>query len=125
MITVPDQDTTSSNQFSAFPNNNDDISFINIRENSEKLSLSQSNDNIPKQLITTLNEHNKKNVVTSSNRQNNISSNRNNSKNKNVSVIIGDSIIKDIKDLEISNELEKYVGEFFGGATTKNMDSYI
>ena len=53
VITIPDQGTASSNQFSAFTNNNNDISVTKIRKNSEKLSLKQSNDNIPKQLITT------------------------------------------------------------------------
>ena len=114
VITIPDQDTASSNQFSAFTNNNDDISLTKIRENSEKLSLKQSNNNILKQLITTLNVHSKKNMVTNSERKNNISSNSKNSKNKNVSVIIG---------WELSNESEKFVVKFFGGATTKDMES--
>ena len=125
MITISDQDTASSNQCSAFTNNSDDISVTKIRENSEKLSLTQSNDNIPKQLITTLNVHSKKNMVTNSKRQNNISSNSANSKNQNVLVIIGDSIIKDIKGWELSNELEKFAAIFFGGATTKDVESYI
>ena len=64
-------------------------------------------------------------MVTNSKRQNNISSNCKNSKNKNVSVIIGDSIIKDIKAWELSNESEKLVVKFFGGATRNNMESYI
>ena len=40
-------------------------------------------------------------------------------------VIIGDSIIKDSKGWEISNESEKFVVKFFVGASTKDMDSYI
>ena len=76
-------------------------------------------------MITTLNVHSKKNMVTNSKRQNNISSNSKNSKSKNVSVIIGDSIIKDIESWELSNESEKFVVKFFGGATTKNMESYF
>ena len=55
-------------------------------------------------------------MVTNSKRQNNISSNSKNSKSKNVSVIIGDSIIKDIEGWELSNESEKFVVKFFGGA---------
>ena len=130
VITIPDQDSASSNQFSAFTNNNKDISITKIRDNSEKLSLKQSNDNILKQLIITLNVHSEKNMVTNSKRQNNISSNSKNSKNNNVSVIIGDAIIKDIKgwDIkgwELSNKSEKFVVKFFGGATTKDMESYI
>ena len=125
VITIPDQDTASSNQFSAFTNNNDEISFTKIRENSDKFSLKQSNDSIPKQLITTLNVRSKKNMVTNSKRQKNISSNSINSKNKNVSVIIGDFIIKDIKGWELSNESEKFVAKFFGGATKNDMESYI
>ena len=130
VITIPDQDSASSNQFSAFTNNSKDISITKIRDNSEKLSLKQSNDNILKQLIITLNVHSEKNMVTNSKRQNNISSNSKNSKNNNVSVIIGDAIIKDIKgwDIkgwELSNKSEKFVVKFFGGATTKAMESYI
>ena len=125
VITIPDQDSASSNQFSAFTNNNKDISITKIRDNSEKLSLKQSNDNILKQLIITLNVHSEKNMVTNSKRQNNISSNSKNSKNNNVSVIIGDAIIKDIKGWELSNKSEKFVVKFFGGATTKAMESYI
>ena len=64
-------------------------------------------------------------MVTNSKRQNNVSSNSKNSKSKNVSVIIGDSIIKDIKGWELSNESEKFVVKFFGGAITKNMESYF
>ena len=64
-------------------------------------------------------------MVTDLKKQNNIGSSSKNSKNKNVSVIIGDSIIKDIKGWELSNELEKFVFKFFGGATTKDMESYI
>ena len=129
VITIPDQDSASSNQFSAFTNNNKDLSITKIRDNSEKLSLKQSNDNILKQLIITLNVHSEKNMVTNSKRQNN-SSNSKNSKNNNVSVIIGDAIIKDIKrwDIkgwELSNESEKFVVKFFGGATIKDMESYI
>ena len=123
MITIPAQDTASSNPFSAFTNKSNDICFTKICENSKKLSLKQSNDNIPKQLITTLNVHSKKNMVTNSKRQNNISSNSKNSKNKNVSAITGDSIIKDIKCWELSNKSEKFVVKFFGGATTKDMES--
>ena len=125
VITIPDQGTASSNQFSAFTNNNNDISVTKIRKNSEKLSLKQSNDNTPKQLITTWNVNSKKNIVTNSKRQNNISSNGKNSKNKNVSVIIGDSIIKDIKRWETSNESGKFVLKFFCCATVKDMESYI
>ena len=55
-------------------------------------------------------------MVTNSKRQNNISSNSKNSKSKNVSVIIGDSIIKDIEGWELSNESEKFVVKFFGVA---------
>ena len=125
VITIPDQGTASSNQFSAFTNNNHDISVTKIRKNSEKLSLKQSNDNTPKQLITTWNVNSKKNIVTNSKRQNNISSNGKNSKNKNVSIIIGDSIIKDIKRWETSNESGKFVLKFFCCATVKDMESYI
>ena len=64
-------------------------------------------------------------MVTNSKRQNNISSNSKNSKSKNVSVIIGDSIIKDIEGWKLSNESEKFVVKFFGGAITKNMESYF
>ena len=64
-------------------------------------------------------------MVTNSKRQNNISSNSKNSKNKKVSVIIRDSIIKDIKGWELSNESEKFVVKFFGGATKKDMESCI
>ena len=64
-------------------------------------------------------------MVTNSERQNNISSNSKNSKNKKVSVIIRDSIIKDIKGWELSNESEKFVVKFFGGATKKDMESCI
>ena len=42
-----------------------------------------------------------------------------------MSVIIGGSIIKDIKGWELSNELEKFVVKFFGGVTTKEMELYI
>ena len=125
MINISDQDIVSSSQFSTFTNNNDDISVTNIRENFEKLSLRQSNNNIPKQLITTINVHSKKNMVTNSKRQNNISSNCKNSKNKNVSVIIGDSFIKPMKGWELSNESEKFGFKFFGGATTKDMESNV
>ena len=125
VITIPDQDTTSSNQFSVFTNNNNNISVTKIRENFEKISLKQRNNNIPKQLTTTLNVHRKKIMVTNSKRQNNISSNSKNSKNKKVSVIIRDSIIKDIKGWELSNESEKFVVKFFGGATKKDMESCI
>ena len=62
-------------------------------------------------------------MVTNLKRQNNISSNSKNSKNKNVSVIIGDSIIKDIKGWELSNESEKFIVKFSGVATTKDMES--
>ena len=124
MITIPAQDTASSNPFSAFTNNSNDICVTKICKNSKKLSLKQSNDNIPKQLITTLSVHSKKNMVTtSSKRQNNISSNSKNSKNKDVSAITGDSIIKDIKCCELSKKSEKFVVKFFGGATTKDMES--
>ena len=44
-----------------------------------------------------------------------------NSKNKNVSVIIGDSIIKEI----IYKMNKKIVVKFFGGAITKDMESYV
>ena len=57
--------------------------------------------------------------------KNNISSNSKNSKSKNVSVIIGNSIIKDIKSCEPSNESEKFVVTFLGGATAKDMESHI
>ena len=67
----------------------------------------------------------KKNIVTNSKRQNNISSNGKNSKNNNVSVIIGDSIIKDIKRWETSNESGKFVLKLFCCATVKDMESYI
>ena len=103
--------------------NSNNISITKIHESFEKLSLKQSNDNIPKQLTTTLNVHSKKNMVTNLKRQNNISSNSKNSKNKNVSVIIGDSIIKDIKGWELSNESEKFIIKFSGVATTKDMES--
>ena len=62
-------------------------------------------------------------MVTNLKIQNNISSNSKNSKNKNVSVIIGDSIIKDIKGWELSNESEKFIIKFSGVATTKDMES--
>ena len=42
-------------------------------------------------------------------------------KDKDVSVIIGDSIIKDINGWELSNYLEKFEVKFFGGAATKDM----
>ena len=122
MINISDRDTTSSNQFLAFTNKNDGISVTKTREIFEKLGLRQSNDNIPKQVITTLNVHSIKNVVIDSKRQNNISSNSKNSKNENVSVIIAD--IKGIKGWKLSNESEKFVVKFFGGATTKDMESY-
>ena len=64
--------------------------------------IRQSIDNIPKQLITTLNLHSKRNIVTNSKTKNKISSNRKSSKNKE-SVIVADSIIKDIKGWKIPN----------------------
>ena len=70
---------------------------LHIHENSKNLGLKQSSDNIPKQLITTLNVHSKKNMVTDSKIQINIDSNSKKFKSKNVSVITGDSFIKDIK----------------------------
>ena len=42
-----------------------------------------------------------------------------------MSVIIKDSVIKGIKGWELSNESEKFVVKFFGGATTLDMESYI
>ena len=117
VITIPEQDTASSNQLSAITNNNNDISLTKVRENSEKLSL--------RQLIIKLNAHSKKNMVADSKRKVNISSNSKNAKSKNVLVIIGDSIIKDIKGRELSNESEKFVVKFFGSAVAKDMDSHI
>ena len=64
-------------------------------------------------------------MVTDSKRKYNISSNSKNSKKMNLSVIIGESIIKNIKEWELSNELEIFVVKFFGGATTKDVESYI
>ena len=43
-------------------------------------------------------------MITDSKRKINISSNNKNAKNKEVLIIIGDSIIKDIKGWELSNE---------------------
>ena len=62
-------------------------------------------------------------MVADSKRKNNISSISKNSKNKIVSVIIGDSIIKGIKGWKLLNESEKIV--VFGGASTKDIESYI
>ena len=62
-------------------------------------------------------------MVADSKRKNNISSISKNPKNKIVSVIIGDSIIKGIKGWKLSNESEKIV--VFGGASTKDIESYI
>ena len=78
MITIPDQDIASSNQFSALANNNNHIFVTKIRENSKKLGLRQSSGNIPKQPITSLNVNSKKNIVTDSKRKNNICSNNKN-----------------------------------------------
>ena len=67
-------------------------------------------------------------MVTDSKRKNNISSNSKNSKNKNLSVIIRHPVIKDIKDIkgwELSNKLGKFEVRLFGGATAKDMESYI
>ena len=64
-------------------------------------------------------------MVADSKRKVNISSNSKNAKSKNVLVTIGDSIIKDIKGRELSNESEKFVVKFFGSAVAKDMDSYI
>ena len=121
LVTIPDQDSFIKPVFSIYKKQQQHFCY----KNSKNLSLKQSNNNIPKQMITTLNVHSKKNMVTNSKRQNNISSNSKNSKSKNVSVIIGDSIIKDIESWELSNESEKFVVKFFGGATTKNMESYF
>ena len=62
-------------------------------------------------------------MVADSKRKNNISSISKNPKNKIVSVIIGDSIIKGIKGWKLLNESEKIV--VFGGASTKDIESYI
>ena len=69
VITIPDQNTASLNKFSAFTNNNGDISVTKIRENCKKIGLRKGNDNIPKQLTTTLNVHNKTNMATDSKRK--------------------------------------------------------
>ena len=121
LVTIPDQDSFIKPVLSIYKKQQQHFCY----KNSKNLSLKQSNNNIPKQMITTLNVHSKKNMVTNSKRQNNISSNSKNSESKNVSVIIGDSIIKDIESWELSNESEKFVVKFFGGATTKNMESYF
>ena len=125
VITILDQDAPLSNQFSVLINNNDDISITKISENSKKLGQSHSNDNIPKQLITTLNVPSKKHMVTDWKRKYNISSNNKNSKTKNLSVIIRDSIIKEIKSWKLLNESKIFAVKFFGGDITKDIESYI
>ena len=92
---ISDQDTASSNKFSACTNNSDDISVTKIRESSEKIGLRQSNDNIPKQLVTTC----KVRKIWLPIRREKITSvaTAKIPKNKNMPVIIRDSIIKDIK----------------------------
>ena len=40
---------------------------------------------------------------------------------KDVTVILGDSIIKDVKGCELSDELNKVVEKSFSGATTSQM----
>ena len=66
----------------------------------------------------------RKEWLTNRREKKSISSNSKTSKNKNVSVI-KESIIKDIKDWELSNESDKFVIKLFVGATTKDMESYI
>ena len=61
-------------------------------------------------------------MVNDSKRRNYINNSKN-SKNKSMSVVMEDSIIKDIKGWELSNESEKIVFRLFVGAATKNMES--
>ena len=91
---------------------NDDVTDIPSCENSEELGLTQSNENSFKLFIVILNVHWIKNMINSSQRKSNNRSSNAIIKNKNVSFIIGDSIIKDVKGWELSNERKKTVVKF-------------
>ena len=42
-----------------------------------------------------------------------------------VTVILGDSLVKDIKGWELSDEINKVVTKYFSGANTTDMKSYL
>ena len=42
-----------------------------------------------------------------------------------ITVILGDSLVKDIKDWELFDESNKVVTKYFSGASTSDMKSYL
>ena len=113
-------DITSPNRFSQLQNDPDDLSIS--CSNETNTNLNETVDNITKNLQVG---HRKSKSKFESSKTSNIKKNRARGQKKPVTVILGDSMVRDMKGWELSNKNHHVVVKTFRGVNTSKMKWHV